>query len=428
MNILDSGFSEQTIELIRSYDNVEDINALFDAILEMDVNEYIMMQPLVDECFIAIENFLAISEYIGEQRGKNAMLPYIQKAIDVLDALMNSRDFDERSEATAYINEEDWVVNTSDYNYMYATTLISDVLEKVFPLNEEQSHEVLSFYKQVIKPVFSKIKSITVDEVVFDSLIEAQIYINNKILKTIGENHIDNFDIKMVLSDEYELEEIRLKLDNIFDEEVNLKNTSLIGCILYNLDADERWFRDHYVEDHAFESYSIELNAYKNIDMPSFDLQFLHTDVHGDIIVLLSKSSRRFNALIQDIRQEEQMAVLLELLERSYKNDLQKLKYEIRIIELLIARKDIGNTIPNVLTRKLENKLPEIPFQDKDIFIQYIELKILTLHNIEFQRYLRMVIDNIVNNVHKYDRNDADYYIHRDYFVDLMQENILGQC
>ena len=403
LSLYDDSLESKVIELLQTeYYQPKDAKILLDTILELRLDD-ISMQSTVDECFIAIKNLAGIPVLLmnlgspDESSCREYAIKFFSKAIDVMDDdLISSIDFDSRSEETWNMNEKDYFVNTSDWNYAYAKELIFEMLEEEFPLEEKQNEEVLSLYRGVVSPIFTNIKCITLDGVEFKSLNKAQDYINKEVLDQLCNYNTDiSFNLSLVLDEDiYNFDEITLNLNNIYD--FDFITQSFIEIVLEYLKDFSRNDLVYMVQSSFFLGigYEIDLSAYKEKKINTLELDSLYADIFEDIYILLSRYSYKFKHTIQDIKTEDMVNVLSEILSKSYESDMDKLEYEIRIIKLLIARKATVDITPLVRTNKLENPLLDFPLDDEVIYIVYLQLKNIVLNNYRFKNSLYGWLDS----------------------------------
>ena len=399
MDLTDTNLEHYVIDALQStHTNMDDAIELLQRILDINLSDT-ALQSTVDECFTAIRTLAGIPVslmHLGapdDNNWKEYAIRFFTKAINVMDSdLQTSVDYDERHLETYTLDEN--FSHDSEANRAYAKSIIKNELKQCFNVVKNSDQRLLTIYKAVETPVFNKIKKVIIDDEPYEYLNEGQAYINQNILEIIEYGEAISFNIQLVLQDDRDIfNDLTIDLNNMYDVDF-IHRSFLEEAVEYlgYLSRDE--LNDIVNDSYNYLEYEIDLSAYKNENLNTLELDFLYEDIFDDIYSLPSRYGYHFRNSVQKMEPEEQINFLSEILSKLYKSDIDKLEYERRIIELLIARKEVVKRIPLIQTYKLENTLPEFPLEDESVFVGYLQLKNILLNSFQFKNFANKLISN----------------------------------
>lgn len=319
ISITDSNFADEAIEYMdrEGIENCDEGDFL-EAFEKFNVANEVLYNPLVDDCFNIIQNYVKIGKYI---MGYGDPIIYFSKAIDVMySELQIAIDYDELDEYTWELAND--YLNASSANFAYAQSIIYDSLVETFGkdnsldkktlsiYSQDVRKEILDIYKQIAIPHYEVIKQITINEVEFTDIRKAQEYINKYIIEEAEDIYChENFiDIKVVLTDEMGVFEINFDISEAYSQ-LSLWEDSLLEILISPYD----YFGDGLDDILGIEGqkYTMALEAYKKYDVGTVDFSVINDVICDDIYELIGNEYP-----------EEMMHFAYRMLRKNYENDI----------------------------------------------------------------------------------------------------------
>ena len=256
--------------------------------------------------------------------------------------------------------------------------IILDILSDTFTISKDTSKDKLSIYKKVAIPKFEIIKMITIDEKEFNSIGDAQEYINDYLIVYADEVFDDKryFDIKVLLTDKLEVFEATFDVTDAYKfNGAELSVDSLLDILLrpYDYFGDELPMQNSTL---YHEVYTIELDRYKENDVGSIDLSFLYESIYTDMNKLLDRQGY-YGRLSEDMVQ-----FAFDVLESNYRDDINILRHTID------DESYMSNDIRNEISKKHDFSIPYDEDADKDSYTYYriIILKLLAISDYQLKQ------------------------------------------